>query len=958
MFGTVQLWGGAASPKFDAQALRPVLRRMARAARAHFATDQVEIVLHDGDDAFRCGADGVLELVLDAGAETLFETPLWSCSKDRNGELGFVDAGFVASAPVMFGGEGRRGRLTVICAEPPQDDADLAEVLADLAEGVATAAERLYSDRVSDYARAEADAAEQLLFNLMASAPVALAVTDGELRLMHSSPRWREEFGLEGREIHGEALSELLPDIFLRWGERVRACLEGEVLKGERVRFQTADGRHIWARVEVGPWRTPDGAIGGLMLLSQDISDLVDALDRAQRSEGRMRLATELSEIHVYELDYKARQLLSIGAEDTFFNQRLTYDDLYRNVWVSVHPDDRAMAQAAWEHHRATGEPYRVEYRVARDDGQEVWAYSTSELITDESGRPLRLVGALQNITSRKRAEVEMAQARDAAEAANRAKSEFLANMSHEIRTPMNGVIGMNALLLRSELSAEQRKYAEAVQSSAESLLSIINDILDVSKLEAGKVELEAIDFKLTSLVEDVAELLAPRAAEKALEIACYLDDGAQGGFTGDPTRLRQILLNLVSNAVKFTERGFVAIEVKSQVGEQGRRGLRIEVADTGPGLSPEAKLGLFQKFHQADGSITRKFGGTGLGLSICRQLAELMGGQIGVSDRPGGGCIFWLELELPIADLAEEGAAPNNPNGLRGARILIVDDIPLNRDIFRRQLEAEGAMVEEAADGPHALTQLSAAREAGRPFDIVLLDHMMPVMAGDEVARRIRQDQDDPQPRIVVASSMGAPSRQDLEAWPALDGFLTKPVRQHVLTETLSRLGSRCPWSGLDQQAFLAAPAEPVAPQEATALVEPASVRILLAEDNEINTLLTRTLLEGMGCEVVCVVNGALAVAAMAEGGFDLVLMDMQMPVMDGLEATRRIRAMGGLPSQVPIVAMTANAMRSDQDACYAAGMTDFVSKPIHTETFLTTVARNLDAAAEGALKLMGSAA
>ena len=204
----------------------------------------------------------------------------------------------------------------------------------------------------------------------------------------------------------------------------------------------------------------------------------------------------------------------------------------------------------------------------------------------------------------------------------------------------------------------------------------------------------------------------------------------------------------------------------------------------------------------------------------------------------------------------------------------------------------------------------------------------------------------------------MGAPSRQDLEAWPALDGFLTKPVRQHVLTETLSRLGSRCPWSGLDQQAFLAAPAEPVAPQEATALVEPASVRILLAEDNEINTLLTRTLLEGMGCEVVCVVNGALAVAAMAEGGFDLVLMDMQMPVMDGLEATRRIRAMGGVPSQVPIVAMTANAMRSDQDACYAAGMTDFVSKPIHTETFLTTVARNLDAVAEGALKLMGSAA
>ncbi len=958
MSGTVQLWGGAASPKFDALALRPVLRRMAQAARAHFDADHVEIVLHDGDDAFRCGADGVLGLLLDAGSEDLFSAPLWSCSKERNAELGFGEAAFVASAPVAFGGQGRRGRLTVTCASPRATDTELAEILADLADGVATAAERLYSDRASDYARAEADAAEQLLFNLMASAPVALAVTDCDLRLMHSSPRWREEYGLTGREIHGESLGDLLPDIFVRWGDRVRACLDGETLRGERVRFRTADGRQIWARVEVGPWRTPDGKIGGLMLLSQDISDLVDALDRAQRSEGRMRLATELSEIHVYELDYKARQLLSIGAEDTFFNQRLTYEDLYRNIWTSVHPDDRAMAQAAWEHHRATGEPYRVEYRVARDDGQEVWAYSTSELITDENDRPLRLVGALQNITSRKRAEVEMAQARDAAEAANRAKSEFLANMSHEIRTPMNGVIGMNALLLRSDLSPEQRKYAEAVQSSAESLLSIINDILDVSKLEAGKVDLEAIDFNLTSLVEDVAELLAPRAAEKSLEVACYLDDGAQGGFTGDPTRLRQILLNLVSNAVKFTERGFVAIEVKSQAGEQGRRALRIEVADTGPGLSPEAKLGLFQKFHQADGSITRKFGGTGLGLSICRQLAELMDGQIGVNDRPGGGCVFWLELELPVAELADDGAAPINPNGLRGARILVVDDIALNRDIFRRQLEAEGAMVEEAADGPRALTQLKSACEAGRPFDIVLLDHMMPVMAGDEVARRIRQGQGDHQPRIVVASSMGAPSHQDLKAWPALDGFLTKPVRQHLLTDTLGRLGSRCPWSGLDQQAFLANPADAVAADEAVAPVEPASVRILLAEDNEINTLLTCTLLEGMGYEVVCVVNGALAVEAVVQGQFDLILMDMQMPVMDGLEATRRIRALGGAASQVPIVAMTANAMQSDQDACYGAGMTDFVSKPIHPETFLTTVARNLDGAAEGALKLMGSAA
>lgn len=948
MFGTMQLWGGGVGPKFDAEALRPTLRRMAQAARAHFAADSVEIVLHDGDDAFRCGEDGVLQLVLDAGAEELFAEPLWSVSKRRNAELGFVGADLAASAPVRFAAEGLRGRLTVFAPARTRDQA-LAEVLADLADGVASTAERLYAASRQDRARAEADAAEQLLLNMMASAPVAMAVTDRDLRLMHASPRWSQELGLVGQDVVGRPVAELLPDVAARWGERIKACLDGETLKADRIRFATADGRHIWARVEVTPWRDPQGQIGGLLVLSQDISDLVEALDRAQRSEGRMRLATELSEIHVYELDYKSRQLLSIGAEDTFFNQRLTYEDLYRDVWVSVHPDDRHMAQAAWERHRETGEPYRVEYRVARDDGQEVWAYSTSELITDDSGRPLRLVGALQNITARKAAEAEMAKARDDAEAANRAKSEFLANMSHEIRTPMNGVIGMNSLLLRSALAPEQRKFAEAVQSSAESLLAIINDILDVSKLEAGKVDLEAIDFDLTDLVEDVAELLAPRAAEKSLEIACYLDDGAQGGFTGDPTRLRQILLNLAANAVKFTERGFVAIEVKSDDLPQGGRRLRFEIADTGPGLSREAKVGLFQKFHQADGSITRKYGGTGLGLSICRQLVELMGGQIGVADRPGGGCVFWFELDLTPA--AVERATVAQPCVLEGVRVLVVDDIDLNRHIFRRQLEAEGALVGEAEGGPQALALMAKATAAGAPFDILLLDHMMPGMAGDEVARAVRETGGGDQPRIVMASSMGAPSRHELESWPALDAFLTKPVRHHVLTECLGRM------------ALTSRPA----PSAAPALPEPAApppedrapaARILLVEDNEINTLLTKTLLGEVGCQVDCVVNGALAVAAVEAEAYDLILMDMQMPVMDGLEATRRIRQIEGPASRTPIIAMTANAMQSDQEACFAAGMDDFVSKPIQPSAFLKTIERNLSPQETQPTELEGSAA
>ena len=946
MFGTVQLWGGGVGPRFDAEALRPTLRRLAQAARAHFQADRVEIVLHDGDDAFRCEADGVLELVHDAGPESLFQQGIWWNSKERNAELGAPDMAFCASAPMRFDQARRRGRITVFAADPRPEDAELSAILDDLAEGVASTAERLIAARSQAWDRAEADAAEQLLFNLMASAPVALAVTDRDLRILHASPRWSAELGLAGQAVQGERLGDLLPEVLERWGPRLAACLGGEVVKADQIQLQAADGRRLWLRAEVTPWRDPDGQIGGLLFLSQDISDLVEALDRAQRSEQRMRLAAELADIHVYEVDYRARELLKVGAEDTFFERTLTYEDLYADIWASIHPDDRAAAMAAWDDHLKTGRPYRVEYRINRADGKVVWAFSTSELILDARGKPQRLIGALQNITGRKLAEAEMAEARDAAEAANRAKSEFLANMSHEIRTPMNGVIGMNALLLRGPLSPEQRQYAETVKTSAESLLAVINDILDVSKLEAGKVDLEAIDFDLTTLVEDVAELLAPKAAEKQLEIACYLDDGAQGAFTGDPTRLRQVLLNLVANAVKFTERGFVAVEVKSQPRPSGAVGLRVEVSDTGPGLTPEAKLGLFQKFHQADGSITRRYGGTGLGLSICRQLVELMGGRIGVRDREGGGCVFWFELELPPAARPPAPApAQVRPDQLAGVRILVVDDIAINRDIFRRQLEAEGARVEEAASGPEALRRLAEAQAAGAAFDLVLLDHMMPAMAGDEVARQVRAAPTMGRPLIVMASSMGAPSRSELAGWPALDAFLTKPVRQHLLIETLGRLAAA---RASAPPAIGGGEAETAAP-----CPEPAggAARILLVEDNEVNTLLTRTLLQEVGFAVDCVVNGALAVEAARKDAYDLVLMDMQMPVMDGLEATRRIRGLPGAAGAVPVVAMTANAMQSDREACAAAGMDGFVSKPIQPEAFLETVAAHLRDPAEAAI-------
>jgi PAS domain S-box-containing protein len=777
----------------------------------------------------------------------------------------------------------------------------------------------------------------------VAQAPMAVCMTDMDMVMIEVSGRWLQSLGLSRDETIGHTLSELLPSSHEALIDRCQACLMGIAVDGERIPAKLPDGRRRWFQVEAHPWRDAAGEIGGLFIASQDVTELQEALEASRRSEERLNLAARLADVHVWEMDYRRKTLFKFGAEDTFYETPNTYDLLAEDIYRNIHPDDLAHAKAAWVEHEANPDiPYRVEYRIKRSDSQEIWGRSTTEIIIDEKGKPSRLVGALQNITSRKMAEQAMAAALEDAEAANRAKSEFLANMSHEIRTPMNGVIGMNALLLRTPLTAEQRKYAEAVRVSADCLLGIINDILDISKLEAGKVELEAIDFTLGQVVEDVVELLSPRAAEKGLEIAAYADDDARRGFKGDPTRLRQVVLNLLSNAIKFTDQGYVAVEVRAMSVGRGRTKLRLETHDTGVGVPADAKPRLFQKFQQADGSITRKFGGTGLGLSICRQLVELMGGTIGVDDRPGGGSIFWIELELPHADKAVDGRRKTR-RALKGQRILVVDDIEINRSIFARQLEAEGAIMAEASDGPSALAAIVTADATGAPFDMVLMDHMMPGMGGDTVTEKIRANGSIKQPRVILASSIGAPQPSERAHDAGFDAFLTKPVRQQALVTCLAELVT-------SERADAAAPVKPVPPPEAPAPAQTADGRVLLAEDNEINALLATTILEEAGYSVEAVQNGVEAVEAARRGAFDLILMDVQMPVMDGLQATRLIRELAGPAGQTPIVALTANAMRSDQDRCLEAGMNDFVSKPLDPDDFLNVVSRFVATGRSGA--------
>ena len=685
--------------------------------------------------------------------------------------------------------------------------------------------------------------------------------------------------------------------------------------------------------------------------LEEKVAESTKSGDIQNESEDRFRLISETLPVGIFETDAKSECLYTNTSWQEIFGVSLI-ESLMGDWREFLHPDDRESVSEQWEQTLTNLKAFSKDCRIITPKNDERWIHLRSSPVFSDTGT--RYTGTVVDITDRKHTEVELNKAKDAAEAASIAKSEFLANMSHEIRTPMNGVIGMTNLLMDTDLGVEQCQFTETIRTSADSLMTVINDILDFSKIEAGKLELEIIDFDLRVTLEEVGELMSLKAYEKGLEFASIVHHEVPSLLRGDPGRLRQILINLVGNAIKFTDSGDVTLKAILEEEDAHRAVIRFSVSDTGIGISEEGMDRLFKSFSQVDGSTSRNYGGTGLGLAISKQLTELMEGRIGVDSKEGRGSTFWFTVGLEKQP--EDRETLMIPEDIRKKRILFVDDNTINRQVYREQLKSWGCRYGEASSGTQAIDELRSAQETGDPFEIAIIDMQMPEMDGEELGRSIKQDPDLADTILIMVSSMGA--RGDVARLKKIgfSAYLTKPIKQSQLYDCLATTAKI--WKEKKQ------------PQDATIVTRHSladnkkqEIRILLAEDDATNQKVALYILKKFGYRADAAGNGQEVLQALEKVPYDIVLMDIQMPVMDGYTATRRIRELelkaqqvklnkndsedlsdseiqlSARSGRIPIIAMTAHAMKGDREKCIAAGMDDYTPKPINPEELLEKI-------------------
>ncbi|WP_372832766.1 PAS domain-containing protein [Pontibacterium sp.] len=791
-------------------------------------------------------------------------------------------------------------------------------------------------------------------------------VSDGCLELTGYSPQELDHFGLI---------------VFPEDRERIWQVIQQSLRDGHPYQFEhrvpTRDGTEKWIWTQGCGVYGSDGELQALEGFATDITEQkrVEAQRNSttqELAESRRRLTTLIANLPgvVYRGLDSPRwsvefvsggcvELTGYTPEELVAGEIVDYSDL-------MYPEDRDRVLAQTQQSLSEKRPYRTEYRIRTRSGEEKWVWEQGCGVFGPDGDLQVQEGFITDITEQKRVQAqaqalqeelltinarlekqfeqrtaelkasheELHKAKVAAEQASNAKSEFLANMSHEIRTPMNGVIGMSELLGNTLLSTQQQEYLTLIQQSADTLLRLLNDILDFSKIEAGKLELEEIDFNLRDTLDDTLQTLAMRASEKGLELVGRISPQIPDALIGDPGRLRQIIVNLVGNAIKFTELGEILVDIRPQALKESEVELVFSVRDTGIGIPPEQRQHIFESFSQVDSSISRRFGGTGLGLAISSQLVGMMGGEMSMESTVGEGTIFHFSLVLQ-RQLGPGTHLPRELSALYELPVLIVDDNSTNRRILEEMLVNWCMKPMTAASGEDALDKLERARGAGTPYHLILLDAMMPGMDGFAVARRIRGDPNYSDIAIIMLSSVGQSTKSASLQDRGIARYLTKPVKQSNLLDAILSL------KGLVIQ-----------PEAAEASVPGgAPLHILLAEDGLINQKVATKLLEQRGHSVVIANDGKQAVEWFEREPFDLVLMDVQMPEMDGLQATARIRELeAGGASHLPIIAMTANAMKGDREQCLRAGMDDYIPKPIRSQQLYDTIDQVVNAAASEA--------